>query len=223
MYDIVLFDLDGTLTRSEFGIVNAIMYALSKLNITLDDKSILKKFIGPPLVKSFMKYFDFTEDRAKEAVAYCQEYMREKGVYEAPLYDGIREVLEALFQEGKRVFIATSKPEVFANQIVKHLKIEDFFEGIVGANLDGTQTDKAEVIKLLLEKYAITEKSKVVMVGDREHDILGAISNNIDSVGVLYGYGERAELVSAGATHIIERPAELPDIIKMREKFAGEL
>lgn len=216
MYDIVLFDLDGTLTRSEVGIVNAIMYALSKRNITLDDKSILKKFIGPPLAKSFMKYFDFTEDRAKEAVSYCQEYMREKGVYEAPLYDGIKEVLETLFHKRKRVFIATSKPEEFANQIIKHLHIEDFFEGIVGANLDGTQTDKAEVIKLLLEKYAITEKSKVVMVGDREHDILGAISNNIDSVGVLYGYGERAELVSAGATHIIERPAELPDIIKQR-------
>lgn len=154
MYDIILFDLDGTLTRSEVGIVNAIMYALSKLDITFNDKDVLKKFIGPPLANSFMKYLGFTEDRAKEAVTYCQEYMREKGVYEAPLYDGIKEVLESLFIKEKRIFIATSKPEVFTNQIIKHLHIEDFFEGIVGANLDGSRTDKAEVIKLLLERPA---------------------------------------------------------------------
>lgn len=213
MYDIVLFDLDGTLTMSEIGIVNAIIYALSKFDIIPSDKEELKKWIGPPLVKSFIKYFNFTEEKAKEAVTYCQEYMKDKGIYEAPLYDGIKEILEILNNKGKRIFIATSKPEVFANQIIKYLKIENFFEGIVGANMDGTRADKAEVITLLIEHYAITDRSKVVMVGDREHDIYGAKSTNINSIGVLYGYGEIEELVSAGATHIVKTPNELLDVI----------
>lgn len=213
MYDVVLFDLDGTLTKSEIGIVNAIIYALTKLEISFDDREVLKEFIGPPLTETFIKYFDFTEERAKEAVTYCQEYMRDKGVYEAPLYDGIEEVLEELSCNGKRIFIATSKPEVFVNQIIKYLHIERFFEGVVGANLDGTRTDKTEVITRLLENYAITDRSKVVMVGDRKYDILGAVNANIDSVGVLYGYGEKTELVSAGATYIINAPLELIDII----------
>lgn len=213
MYDVVLFDLDGTLTKSEIGIVNAISYALTKLEISFDDREVLKEFIGPPLTETFIKYFDFTEERAKEAVTYCQEYMRDKGVYEAPLYDGIEEVLEELSCNGKRIFIATSKPEVFVNQIIKYLHIERFFEGIVGANLDGTRTDKTEVITRLLENYAITDRNKVVMVGDRKYDILGAVNANIDSVGVLYGYGEKTELVSAGATYIINAPLELIDII----------
>lgn len=213
MYDIVLFDLDGTLTKSEIGIVNAITYALSKFDIIPENKETLKKFIGPPLAKSFVKYFEFTEEDAKKAVTYCQEYMKDKGIYEAPLYDGIEEMLEILKHKGKRLFIATSKPEVFASQIIKHLHVDNFFEGIVGANLDGTQTDKAEVITALFDKYAIFDRSTVVMVGDREHDIYGAKRTNINSVGALYGYGDIEELVSAGATHIIKMPKELIDIV----------
>lgn len=213
MYDIILFDLDGTLTKSEIGIINAIIYALSKFDISIDDRDELKKFIGPPLINSFIDYFGFTEERAKEAVAYCQEYMRNKGVYESPLYDGIKEVLENLNSIGKRVFVATSKPEEFANKIVRHLQVDRFFEGVVGANLDGTRTDKAEVISLLLDKNSIADKSKVVMVGDREHDIFGAKSTGIDSIGVLYGYGDMEELTLAGATHIVMTPEELIDFI----------
>ena len=213
MYDIILFDLDGTLTKSEIGIVNAITYALSKFDIIPDNKEELKKFIGPPLAMSFIKKFDFTEEKAKEAVAYCQEYMKDKGIYEAPLYDGIEEMLKKLKQKEKRIFIATSKPEVFATQIIKYLHIEKFFDGIVGAKLDGTRTDKAEVISSLLDNYDIFDKSKVVMVGDREHDIYGAKRTDINSVGVLYGYGDMDELISAGATHIINTPMELIDIV----------
>ena len=213
MYDIILFDLDGTLTKSEIGIINTIIYALSKFDITIDDRENLKKFIGPPLKKSFVDYFEFTEEKAKEAVTYCQEYMRDKGIYEAPLYDGIKEVLKKLNSNGKRVFILTSKPEEFANKIVRHLQVDRFFEDVVGANLDGTRTDKAEVISLLLDKYSIADRSKVVMVGDREHDIIGAKSTGIDSIGVLYGYGDVEELTLAGATHIIMTPEELVDII----------
>ena len=213
MYDIVLFDLDGTLTKSEIGIVNAVTYALSKFDVIADNKEELKKFIGPPLTMSFIKYFDFTEEKAKEAVVYCQEYMKDKGICEAPLYGGIEEMLKKLKQKEKRLFIATSKPEVFATQIIKYLNIENFFDGIVGANLDGTRTDKAEIIASLIDNYAIFDKSKVVMVGDREHDIYGAKRTDIDSVGVLYGYGDMKELVSAGATYIIKTPLELIDIV----------
>jgi len=213
MYDIILFDLDGTLTRSEMGIVNAIIYALSKFDIIPNDKEELRKFIGPPLVKSFINYIEFTEEKAKEAVIHCQKYMKDKGIFEAPLYDGIKEMLETLNSKGKKIFIATSKPEVLAKQIIKYLQVDKYFEGIVGANLDGTRTDKTEIISLLLETYAISDRTKVVMVGDREHDIYGAKNTNIDSIGVLYGYGEMEELVSAGATHIVKNPKELLDFI----------
>lgn len=213
MYDIILFDLDGTLTKSEFGIIGGAIYALSKFNIVPENKEELKKFIGPPLAVSFREYYHFSEEKTKEAVGYYQEYMREKGIYEAPLYDGIKELLEELKQRGKRMFVATSKPGVFATQIIRNLQIEHYFEGIVGSNLDGTRADKAEVITFLLDKYAVSDKSKVVMVGDRKYDINGAKRTDIDSVGVLYGYGDKEELVTAGATHIVSTPVELIDIV----------
>ena len=173
MYDIILFDLDGTLTKSEVGIVNAITFALSKFNIEPTCKADLKKFIGPPLNESFIKHYKFSKEKAKKAVSYCQEYMQEKGIYEAPLY-----------------------------------------EGIIGANLDGTKTDKAEIISHVLDNYSINDKTKVVMVGDRKHDVIGARNNQIDSIGVLYGYGDYQELKEAGATYIINTPM---DLLKMIE------
>lgn len=213
MYDIILFDLDGTLTKSEIGIANGITYALSKLDMVFKNQDEIKKFIGPPLAMSFTTYFGFTEEKTKEAVRYYQEYMREKGIYEAPLYNGIEEMLELLKQKEKRMFVATSKAEVFAKQIISHLQVEHFFEGIAGSNLDGTGTDKAEVITSLLDKYAVSDRSKVVMVGDRKYDIHGAQKTNIDSVGVLYGYGDKEELLLAGATHMIKTPMDLIDIV----------
>lgn len=215
MYEIILFDLDGTLTESGLGIVNSILFALGKMGIHESNKEKLKKFIGPPLVESFMRYYNLTEENAKRAVSFCQEYLKNKGIYEAPLYDGIKEVLEELESSGKTLFVATSKPEVFARQILKYLQVDIYFADIVGSNIDGSKVKKEEIISYLLEKNKIADKSQVVMVGDREHDIWGAKKVGIDSVGVLYGYGDYQELKAAGATHIIDCPKDLEDIIKI--------
>lgn len=212
MYEFVLFDLDGTLTESGQGIVNSVVYAMEKMGIKENDKIKLEKFVGPPLLDSFMKYYDFTEEEAKQAVTFYREYFAEKGIYEVPLYEGIETTLKYLKNSGKTLYVATSKPEVFARRILQHLQIENYFDDIVGSNLDGTKVKKDEIISFLLEKNEIVDRSKVIMVGDREHDIFGAKKVGVDSVGVLYGYGDYQELESAGATYIIER---LDDIIEI--------
>lgn len=212
MYEFILFDLDGTLTESGQGIVNSVVYALKKMGIEENDKANLDKFVGPPLLDSFMKYYDFTEEDAKKAIIFYREYFTEKGIYEAPLYEGIETTLKYLKDSVKTLYVATSKPEVYARRILQHLQVENYFADIVGSNLDGTKVNKDEIISFLLEKNGITDKSKVLMVGDREHDIFGAKKVGVDSVGVLYGYGDYQELESAGATYIIEK---LDDIIEM--------
>ena len=212
MYEFVLFDLDGTLTESGQGIVNSVVYALEKMGIKENDKAKLEKFVGPPLLDSFMKYYDFTEEEAKQAIIFYREYFTEEGIYEAPLYEGIETTLKYLKDSGKTLYVATSKPEVYARRILQHLQVENYFADIVGSNLDGTKVNKDEIISFLLEKNGITDKSKVLMVGDREHDIFGAKKVGVDSVGVLYGYGDYQELESAGATYIVEK---MDDIVQM--------
>jgi len=214
MYDIILFDLDGTLTESGLGIVNSIIFALERFDIHEKDIEKLKKFIGPPLAESFMRFFDFTEEDAKQAVGFCQEYLKKKGIFEAPLYNGIEALLRDLKVEGKTLYVATSKPEVFARQILEHLQVHNYFHDIVGSYIDGTGIKKDEIISAILEKNSVTNKSKVVMVGDREHDVMGARKVGIDSIGVLYGYGDYDELVAAGATHIVKTPEDVFKIIK---------
>lgn len=213
MFDILLFDLDGTLTRSEQGIVNSVLYALNEMGITEDNREGLKRFIGPPLVESFMRYYGLDENGAQGAVELYRVYYRAKGIYEAPLYEGVRESLTALKEAGKALYVATSKPEVFARQIIKHSGLEGLFNDIVGSNLDGTRVDKSEVISLLLEKNQITDKSRVLMIGDRQHDIIGAKAVGVSSVGVLYGYGNYEELSRAGADRIIEKIEDLLNVI----------
>lgn len=211
MYEFILFDLDGTLTESGQGIVNSVVYALKKMGIKENDKTKLEKFVGPPLLDSFMKYYDFTEEEAKQAVILYREYFTEKGIYEAPLYKGIETILKYLKYSGKTLYVATSKPEVYARRILQHLQVDNYFADIVGSNLDGTKVKKDEIISFLLEKNGIADKSKVIMVGEREHDIIGAKKVGVDSLGVLYGYGDYQELESAGATYIIEK---LDDIVE---------
>lgn len=214
MYDIILFDLDGTLTESGLGIVNSILFALERFDIHEQDIEKLKKFIGPPLAESFMKFYDFTKEDAKQAVGFCQEYLKEKGIFEVPLYEGVESLLQALKKAGKTLYVATSKPEVFARQILKHLQVDIYFQDIVGSNIDGTRIKKDEIISAILEENSGTDKSKVVMIGDREHDVIGARKVGIDSIGVRYGYGYYEELVAAGATHIAKTPEDVFEIVK---------
>lgn len=203
-YDVVLFDLDGTLTDPAIGITNSVMHALKKYGISVENRAELYKFIGPPLHESFEKFYGFSRDEALQAVEYYREYYRDKGIYENVVYDGVEEMLKILFEKGKKIILATSKPEIFAREILRYFNLEKYFYYSAGANLDGSRTDKAEVIEYALREGGVNDKSSVVMVGDREHDIIGANKNGLDSIGVLFGFGSREELESAGATYIAE-------------------
>lgn len=212
-YEYILFDLDGTLTDPAIGITNSIMYALEKYGIKVSDRSQLYKFIGPPLWDSFEKYYGFSKEEAKQAVEYYREYYRDKGIYENLVYEGFEDLLKLLTASSKTLIVATSKPEVFAKQILEHFNIAKYFTFIAGGNLDGTRVKKDEVISYALESCNILDKSKVIMIGDREHDIIGAKKNSIHSMGVLFGYGDREELENAGADYIAKAVSDIGRIL----------
>ena len=217
-YEYILFDLDGTLTDPAVGITNSVMYALERYGIKVNDRSELYKFIGPPLMESFEVYYGFSKDEAKMAVEYYREYYKEKGIYENLVYDGFEELLKTLKDSRKTLIVATSKPEVFAKQILEHFDLAKYFTYIAGSNLDGTRVKKSEVIQYALSSCSINNLSKVIMIGDREHDIIGAKAAGIKSIGVLFGYGDRNEHENAGADFIVETVADIEKIIFMVEK-----
>lgn len=214
MYKYVLFDLDGTLTDSGIGITNSVEYALNKYNITVDDRAELYRFIGPPLQNSFKEFYGFSNEDCVLAVEYYREYFKEKGIYENKVYDGIVDMLKALKKNGNKIILATSKPEAFAITILKHFNLIQYFDFISAATMDGSRSAKADIIKFALDNYGISDSSSAIMVGDRKHDIIGAKQCNIDSIGVLFGYGSRNELEMAGADFIVETPLEIFNICK---------
>lgn len=208
-----LFDLDGTLTDPGEGITNSVMYALKKSGIDPPDRREVYKFIGPPLLESFQKYYGLSQTDALAAVAYYREYFRPKGILENQLYDHIPEVLAELKARGKVLALATSKPEEFAITILKHFDLYRYFDFVGAATMDGSRVQKADIIAYVLERLGVSDKSDVVMIGDRKHDVLGAKANGIASAGVLYGYGDYTELHQAGADHIIHKPEELTQVL----------
>ena len=214
MYTTVLFDLDGTLTDSGAGILNSVTYALKKYNIIIEDKAELNKFVGPPLHESFINFCGFSPEESAKAVEYYREYYREKGIYENELYDGVAAMLQELSDAGKKIILATSKPEVFAAEILRYFQIDKYFDFVGGATMDGVRSKKADVISYALEKCNVADLSSAVMVGDREQDIFGAKEIGIDSIGILYGYGNRAELQNAGATYIAETVKDIIGLVK---------
>ena len=208
-YKNILFDLDGTIIDPKEGITNSVKNALDYFGINVEDEKDLYKFIGPPLYETFPKYYNFNEEETILAVEKFREYFRVKGILENVLYDGIEELLKRLEESGKNIMLATSKGTIFAEQILKNYKIDKFFTFIGGSEFNGTRIKKAEVIQYVLEQNKISDLSTVVMIGDREHDIIGAKEIGIDSIGVLYGYGDYEELSKAGATYIVRDVAEL--------------
>lgn len=210
--EILLFDLDGTLTDSAPGIIHSVSYALRSFGIN-SDAGDLRKFIGPPLSWSFEEYYGFSHRDAVRAVGKYREYFADKGIFENAVYPGIENMLGQFQSAGKRLFVATSKPEVFARRILDHFSLTSYFEGVTGSELDGTRTDKDEVIACALELSQIGEKAEAVMIGDRKHDVLGAKTNGISCIGVLYGYGSREELEEAGAALFAHTPEELTGLL----------
>lgn len=213
MYDIVLFDLDGTLTESAPGITNSVAYALEHYNIRVEEKSNLNVFVGPPLIDSFMKYYNFSKEKAEEAVLVYREYFSTKGLFENAVYDGIPELLKKIKDSGRKLIVATSKPDVFSKRILEHFDLLKYFDFIAGATMDEKRTRKDEVIAYVLENLNESDYSKIVMVGDRENDVSGSAKFGIDCIGVLYGYGSYDELKEAGAKYIANSPSEIFDFI----------
>ena len=214
-YQYILFDLDGTITESAPGLLNSVRYALKKMGFSIRDEEELLQFIGPPLVDSMKKYYGMNEEQAEQAVVFYREYFSQKGMFENSVYEGIEESLKILSESGKKLAIATSKPEVYSVRIVEHFGLADKFEKICGASMDKSRNEKAGVIRYTLEMLGIPdeEKASVLMVGDRRHDIIGAKQNGLDSMGVLYGYGNRNELEEAGADYIAESAMDVAKII----------
>ncbi|HFH9947553.1 TPA: HAD family hydrolase [Streptococcus suis] len=216
MYQTILFDLDGTLTDSGQGILHSVAYALDQMGIDEPDLANLQRFIGPPLYESFSRFYQLNPADTQAAVDAFRVYFKDKGMFENQLYDGILPLLESLKQAGKTLAIATSKPEVFAKQILEYFDIAHYFDVIAGASLDSSRISKTDVIS-----YALTQLDYdpqiTIMVGDREHDIEGAQANQLASIGVLYGYGNRQELEEAGARWIIETVPDLQKILLMQD------
>ncbi|WP_105257156.1 HAD family hydrolase [Streptococcus suis] len=208
MYQTILFDLDGTLTDSGQGILNSVAYALEKMGIEEPDTANLNRFIGPPLYESFSRFYQLNPEDTQSAVDAFRVYFKEKGMFENQLYPGIIPLLEELRTAGKTLVIATSKPEIFAKQILEHFGIAHYFDVIAGASLDSSRISKADVIGYAINQLEAFPKH-AVMIGDREHDIEGARMHQLPAIGVLYGYGNKQEFEKAGATMIVETVQDL--------------
>ncbi len=209
--DAIFFDLDGTLTDPKLGICRSIQYALGRLNTEVPNIDQLTWCIGPPLLCSFEEILG-DRNTAKQALIYYRERFAETGLYENRVYDGIAALLARLTQDGYELFIATSKPTVFASKICRHFQLSRYFRRIFGSELDGSNSSKVELLRNAADHLSVSSQ-RCVMVGDRSYDILGATENGMQSIGVLYGYGSRSELENAGATRFARMPHELVSAI----------
>ncbi|MGG4491439.1 HAD family hydrolase [Metabacillus idriensis] len=217
-FKLVMFDLDGTLTDPGAGIIHSIKYALNAMNVKLPSAAVLNDFIGPPLQMSLQKHLDFDQADIEQAIRFYREYFTIKGMFENEVYPGIISLLEDLKRENIQLAVATSKPTVFAEKILKHFKMDAYFQKITGSNLDGTLTSKADIIADVLKHHHWIIKSEIVMIGDREHDIIGAKENGIASIGVLYGYGSEKELSRAAANFLAPSVNELKKTLLQQGK-----
>ncbi|MCR4949151.1 MAG: HAD family hydrolase [Treponema sp.] len=213
MFDYLFFDLDGTLTDPALGITNSFKYALKYFCREIPSYETLCTFIGPPLSDTFKNLLNFEDDKIPEAIKKYREYFAEKGLFENSVYPEIPELLSVLKQAGKKLVVATSKPEDYSVRIIEHFGLTQFFENICGSLHDTTRTTKDEVISFAIERNNISDKSKILMIGDRKHDILGAKKVGIKSCGVLYGYGSLEELETAGADFIAKDISQLRSIL----------
>jgi len=208
-YNVILFDLDGTISDPKEGIVNSIKYALSKFGIQEDDDKFLEKFIGPSLYDAFRDFYFFEGKELYTVVELYREYFSEFGMYQNKLYPGMRGLLDNLYDANKKLILATSKPAVFAREIVDYFELQKYFGEIFGSNLDGTKVSKAELIELALQR----SNDNPVMIGDRKYDIIGAKENGISSIGVLYGYGSKEELSACEPDYLVESVDELKNVL----------
>ncbi len=216
----ILFDLDGTLTDPALGIVRSMAYALTEMGQTPPSHAELQRYIGPPLRTTFATLLD-TEDSAEieTAVAHYRHRFADVGLYENEVFAGIGDLLDTLNDEGHTLYVATSKPQVYAERIVSHFGLDHAFAKVYGCELDGTRANKADLILYLLLQEKV-DAAECVMIGDREHDILGARANGVAGVGVTWGYGSAEELHAAGAVTVVETVGDLGRVLMAQPIFS---
>lgn len=216
MYQYLFFDLDGTLTNPKEGITKCVQYALHHQGIEEPDLDKLEPFIGPPLIDSFMEYYGLTMEQARECVVKYRERFHDIGIFENEVLEGVPQMLDALQRQGRKLVVASSKPEPFVIRILEKFGLKTYFTEVVGATMDEKRTAKAEVIREAFRRLSIPEdeKDQVIMIGDRRHDAQGAKSCGIDCLGVYIGFAAEGELEEAGATYIVHTVAEMSQFLQ---------
>ena len=212
-YQYLLFDLDGTITDPKVGITTCVQYALEHFGIHEPDNDKLEPFIGPPLQDSFEQFYAET---AKQAVAKYRERFQTVGLYENEIYDGMADLLKTLKEGGCRLAVASSKPTVFVKKILEHFDVAQYFDVVVGSELDGSRTKKEEVVQEALRQLdpkGQASSGQMVMIGDRCFDVQGAKAHHLDSIGVAYGYAAEGELQQAGATFVVDTVQQLKELL----------
>jgi len=219
----ILFDLDGTIVNTKEGITRCVEYSLSHFGITVKNRDELEVFIGPPLHKSFQMFYGFDEEKSMEAVSKYRERYKDVGIFECNPYEGIVELIKELFKKNYYIGLATSKPEEYAIRILEKFKILEYFNVVTGSNMDGSRTEKDEVIREALERFeAFGREDEFLMIGDKHYDIDGAKKNGIKTIGVSYGFAIGDELIEAGADYIVEFPFQIKEILDKEEFSNGE-
>ena len=210
-----IFDLDGTLTDPMVGITTCVQYALAAYGINEPDIRNLTKFIGPPLVTSFMEFYGVNQETAQGMLVKYRERFSTIGMYENEIYPGIKEILEKLYNQGYTIAMATSKPILFAEKILEYFDIKKFFHVLAGASMDETRNTKDAVLKYALTKLQAMDRvpTRIVMIGDRKFDVLAGKELGTETVGVLYGYGSEEEIVAAKPTHIVKTVENLSELL----------
>lgn len=210
-YNLVLFDLDGTLIDSGRGIMKSIAYALTSIGQEVPNNQTLRKFIGPPLLWSYINVCGMDEEMAKEAVKLYREHYPKEDIYDFDVYEGVHDLVKYIHSKGAKIYLATSKPQVFAVNIIKHMGLSEYFDGIIGSNIDNSRSEKAQIVELALElgTQQLTDEFgdtliNPLMIGDRKYDIIGAHENDIACVAVDNGYGSIEEYEEYGADYIFE-------------------
>jgi phosphoglycolate phosphatase len=210
----ILFDLDGTLTEPQQGIVNSVKYSLEKLGIKDYNESILPSFIGAPLSQAYKEYFGLSEEKATEAIRLFREYFNPKGIFENHVYPGVEDLLSRLYSDGYTLAVATLKPLPATLRVLEHFGLKKYFTEVCGSDLKRTDEVKADIIGNAVSALGIKDKNLAVMVGDRKHDLIGAKENGIDCICVLYGHGSKEELENAGAVLFAETAQDVYGIIE---------
>ena len=208
-YEYLLFDLDGTVADNSEGVCKSFEYALNYYGIKVGSLEELSPVIGPPLKDSFMDFYSFSEEKAIEAVAKYRERYKDVGIFECLIYPGIDTLLGELKSRGYKIVLATSKPETFARRILDHFDLSKHFYFIAGAEIGGKISNKEDVLEHIIKSLNITDVKECLMIGDRFYDIDGAKATSLESAGALFGLGEVEELTNAGATYLLNSPADL--------------